>query len=685
MGSNRRPIFLSLILILLSSFSLVAQDYSSRNYYGQKLEPINRIIHGAGQDPGIHGGYTLPFFDDYASVMDSSELPMVYMYYEGISGIQEGWAHELRKKLLKYGDRLIAIQFGVYLVNQTHLIPSALLDEELDIWLDGLEELGLPVYARIGYEFNGPWNNYTSVHYKNSFKYITNKLRERETLEVATVWNLAVEGYDNYMDYYPGDEYVDWWSINYFSKDDVNLPLSDDFLADAHEHGKPVIIGESTPRFIGVTDGQEDWDEWFVPFFNHVSSEPGVKMTGYINWEWADQDIEPVWFSWGDARLSSNEVVAQNFRDEMDDSLYLHLGSDRLFREALGHTETEAPGMVTNLRIERAEYPVRLAWDASEDTSGIARYILYNGEEFYSFTGKTSYEFPDLSFGDSLDISIIAVDRAGNRSPKSDPVLIKEYVESLGSNIIQDSEFDEEDGYWSFKRMSGSFTTVEFSIDTNSVISGRNAALTDITRSSSVNYHILLEQELELIPGHSYQVRYKAKASGVTDMETWIQESVGSFFYLDEPVSLSQEIESFVHSFEVPVNHDTGANTFLKFMMGASGTNKIWIDEVSVFDLGITVNNETASELPVATELYQNYPNPFNPSTRISYTLKRASLVSLTVYNIQGEEVAKLVDGPQSQGTQSLVFDASSLSSGVYFYRLKAGSEVLTRKMLLIK
>ncbi|RNC85981.1 MAG: T9SS C-terminal target domain-containing protein [Balneola sp.] len=685
MVSKRKVKFIGVLFLLLSSISVEAQEYATRTFYGQKLEPINGIMHGAGQDPGIHGGYRQSFFDDYVSEMDSSELPMIYMYYESISGIEEGWADELRKKLLKYGDRLIALQFGVYLVNQEHLVPSALLDNELDIWLDGLEELGLPVYARIGYEFNGPWNDYSSVHYINSFKYITDKLREREKIEAATVWNLAVEGYQNYMDYYPGDEYVDWWSINYFSKDDVNLSLSDDFLADAHEHGKPVIIGESTPRYIGVTDGQDDWDEWFVPFFNHVAIQPGIKMTGYINWEWADQSIEPVWNTWGDARLASNQVVAQNYRDEMNDSLYLHLGSDRVFREALGHTETDLPGTVTNLRIESTRYPVRLSWDESSDTSGIARYLLYNGEEFYSFTGNTSYEFRELSFGDSLNISVIAVDRAGNRSVLSEPILIKEDTESVSDDLIENSEFDDQDSFWNFNRAAGSFTTVEFSIDTNSVISGKYSALTDVTRSSSVNFHIMIEQETELVPGHSYQVRYKAKASGVTEMETWVQETTGNFYYLDEPVSLSQQVQSYAHSFSVPQSHDTETSTFLRFMMGISGTNKVWIDEVSVFDLGITVNNERNTELPAATELYQNYPNPFNPTTKISYSLSLPTLVSLTVYNVQGVEVAKLVEEPKLQGSHTLVFDASNLSSGVYFYRLKAGSETITRKMLLIK
>ena len=86
--------------------------------------------------------------------------------------------------------------------------------------------------------------------------------------------------------------------------------------------------------------------------------------------------------------------------------------------------------------------------------------------------------------------------------------------------------------------------------------------------------------------------------------------------------------------------------------------------------------------------LYQNYPNPFNPSTVISYSLSTPSLVNLKVYNALGQQVADLVNGYQSAGAHSVVFNSSAfngISSGVYYFRLKAGNLVKSRKMLLIK
>ena len=81
----------------------------------------------------------------------------------------------------------------------------------------------------------------------------------------------------------------------------------------------------------------------------------------------------------------------------------------------------------------------------------------------------------------------------------------------------------------------------------------------------------------------------------------------------------------------------------------------------------------------------QNYPNPFNPSTIIEFANTRQQLVKLTVFNALGQEVAVLVDGTRSAGTHQVMFNAFNLSSGIYFYRLSAGSEVITRKMTLIK
>ncbi len=104
----------------------------------------------------------------------------------------------------------------------------------------------------------------------------------------------------------------------------------------------------------------------------------------------------------------------------------------------------------------------------------------------------------------------------------------------------------------------------------------------------------------------------------------------------------------------------------------------------------IDVENEK-EDIPTKFALYQNYPNPFNPTTTIKYSIPNIDgietlhVTSLRIYNILGEEIATLVNEKQSPGNYSVTFDASNLASGVYFYTLRVGSFVATKKMILLK
>ena len=101
---------------------------------------------------------------------------------------------------------------------------------------------------------------------------------------------------------------------------------------------------------------------------------------------------------------------------------------------------------------------------------------------------------------------------------------------------------------------------------------------------------------------------------------------------------------------------------------------------------GTIVNVEKNNEsIPTKYSLKQNYPNPFNPETVISYQLPVMSKVELKVYDVLGREVATLVNKEQSAGTYEVQFDASNLTSGIYFYRLMSGEYSETKKMLILK
>ncbi len=94
---------------------------------------------------------------------------------------------------------------------------------------------------------------------------------------------------------------------------------------------------------------------------------------------------------------------------------------------------------------------------------------------------------------------------------------------------------------------------------------------------------------------------------------------------------------------------------------------------------------DLSADTPIRFSLNQNYPNPFNPSTIIRYAIPEASFTSIKVYDILGNEVATLVNEEKPAGRYEVSFSALQLSSGIYFYKLQAGSFVETKKMILIK
>ena len=118
------------------------------------------------------------------------------------------------------------------------------------------------------------------------------------------------------------------------------------------------------------------------------------------------------------------------------------------------------------------------------------------------------------------------------------------------------------------------------------------------------------------------------------------------------------------------------------------GTNTHWGG--IRFDVILAVDIENTILVPNEFALHQNYPNPFNPSTSIEYSLARHSKVSLTIYNILGQKVTKIVDTDQEAGQYAINWDAlddngNETASGIYFYKIVAGDFTQIKKMLLLK
>lgn len=117
----------------------------------------------------------------------------------------------------------------------------------------------------------------------------------------------------------------------------------------------------------------------------------------------------------------------------------------------------------------------------------------------------------------------------------------------------------------------------------------------------------------------------------------------------------------------------------------SSPTNTTYIGFWSVYQQDVLTAVEGEEELPLQYKLEQNYPNPFNPSTLIKFAVPERSKVLIKIYNITGEEIETLVNEEKDRGWYEIKFNKAGLSSGIYIYRMQAGSYVSTKKMMLVK
>ncbi|GAB5408338.1 MAG: hypothetical protein BalsKO_07030 [Balneolaceae bacterium] len=144
------------------------------------------------------------------------------------------------------------------------------------------------------------------------------------------------------------------------------------------------------------------------------------------------------------------------------------------------------------------------------------------------------------------------------------------------------------------------------------------------------------------------------------------------------------------YDFEVIVNGSNEKVNPITILSSPLGQKmKLKSEQTPRFGITITpsttsVSNEPGSEVD-GFALAQNYPNPFNPTTTINYSVENSGAVMLSVYNLMGQKVAELVNETKASGSYNVTWNASQAASGMYYYRLEAGGQVLIRKMTLIK
>ncbi|MAT58706.1 MAG: hypothetical protein CMF23_12110 [Ignavibacteriae bacterium] len=161
-------------------------------------------------------------------------------------------------------------------------------------------------------------------------------------------------------------------------------------------------------------------------------------------------------------------------------------------------------------------------------------------------------------------------------------------------------------------------------------------------------------------------------------------ESAVFYFAMGEKAYLSFDLLNWQ---PIPLTNVTGGNItsadlnskYLFIGTETGGVYRIKVDQIT------NIEDDYLNNIPINFSLSQNYPNPFNPTTSIEYSVPSSEYVSLKVYDILGNEVAQLVNESKNAGKYEVKFDASNLTSGIYIYKIQAGSFNQVRKMMLIK
>ena len=340
---------LSIVLGLFFALNSQASE-TKLPYFGAKFEPpAGKAIHGWGQithgwntdHPGAKGD--IQDYRDYVSEV-APYTPAIVSFYihpqrENGQAQREGFIKRYRQFASENSWQMAQIGYDF----NPEQVLSGKSDTQLALFFNAMRDIGKPVLMRIGWEFNNR-GHFDPVGYREGFKYIVNKMREMKVTNIATLWHASAPDLNkltgmpiledhHYMDYYPGDEYVDWWSISQFSPKALYSPGSVEFYQNAAKHQKPVFIGESSPWF---TSGQgfsfrdpnnlQESLDWFEAYFKVFEQYPQIKGMNIIivdwqRWNWIWPQIKT---GFNNARLDLHSDLATHYKKWISNERFIH-------------------------------------------------------------------------------------------------------------------------------------------------------------------------------------------------------------------------------------------------------------------------------------------------------------------------------------------------------------------------
>ncbi len=351
------------------------------------------------------------------------------------------------------------------------------------------------------------------------------------------------------------------------------------------------------------------------------------------------------------------------------------------------HTSYNFAGIIDEIRL----------WDVARTETEIneAKDVELTGTEnglvvYYDFNNGSDSTVIDRAGGDNngklgnMDTSNWVTESPFVHDTINEPKLPE------GTELLSNSYFNDGLDKWDLSKTVQSYATL--SLDEASMLEGEKSGLVHINNTftgADDGWKVQLRQlELDGVKeDNGYHIQFMIKANkDVSGISAVIQKRHGNFgnIYSKDISLVADEMLTVIDTFGCSI---TDTNIIFGFNLGTASVKDVdvWIDAVHLIELDDYVDVEKEDILPKVYELSQNYPNPFNPTTVINFALPKASDVQLTVYNILGQKVTELVNTKMVAGNHSINFNATNLASGMYIYRIKAGSFVSVKKMMLLK
>jgi hypothetical protein len=304
-------------------------------FFGAKFEPADgKIYHGAQAEVRPESKQNCdvdwPGIEEYAEAC--GHHPKLIMHYISFDQTAFGLLRPVIYKISQKGycyAAQIGLDFYSYgdlpsILNARDItkdISEGKYDEEIKTLAKLFDRMKICVFLRPGYEFggNGQGRLASKAYWVTAWRRIHDLFKQKGAKNVAFVWN-TLDATD-YLDYYPGDSYVDWWAVNVFSNQSHLDPFVNTFIQEAGRYRKPVMIAESTPRYVGSIGGHVSWESWYDPYFKLLFQYQHVKAFCYINASWRNYPDPSFAF---DCRIQSNSYVSANYKEMLTDPRFIH-------------------------------------------------------------------------------------------------------------------------------------------------------------------------------------------------------------------------------------------------------------------------------------------------------------------------------------------------------------------------